>query len=282
MNLSAALSAEGLADLLSHPRLMAVGDAVARANIQALGEMDPQTRWLNADLGRSSLCATLLMLDAVGGATGVGLIATAQSYDFCSRGRVLSFLNYAQAHGRIVIPGGHEPWTRRRLVVSEAFEAPFRRMTALRLRAMAPVAPELGRAAERLDGPGPHRALLAATAIMLNASPQTFAGPPTPITLFMAHDGGMDILRDLTASQPADRARYLVSAPLSRLALAKRSNVSHTQVTRVLTAAAAAGLVILTKARVEFSQALSDDALHHLAFIVRCSQLACTAAGLSV
>ena len=77
------------------------------------------------------------------------------------------------------------------------------------------------------------------------------------------------------------RDRYLVAAPLSRLALARRNNVSRTQVTRVLEAAEAGGLLTVAKDRVEFSQALSDDALRHLAFIIRSTQLACAAAGLS-
>jgi hypothetical protein len=281
MDLSAALGREGLADLRAHPAMLAAADAVARANGEALGAMDPETRWLTADLGRSSLCATLLMLDAVGGATGVGLIMTAAAYNICSRGRVLSFLHYAQARRRITIPAGHEPWTQRRLVVSEDFEAPFRRMTQMRMRAMSLIAPELAQAADRLDEPGAHQRLLAAAAMMLNAEPALFAGPPTPITLFMQRDGGMDILRDLTASQAPDRSRFLEAAPLSRLGLARRNNVSRTQVTRVLDEAQAAGLLTATKDRVVFSQALSDDAERHLAFIVQSSRLACAAAGLS-
>jgi hypothetical protein len=37
----------------------------------------------------------------------------------------------------------------------------------------------------------------------------------------MERDGGMDMLRDLTASQPSQRPRFLDAAPLSRLAHAE-------------------------------------------------------------
>jgi hypothetical protein len=280
MNPVEALSPEGLAELLAHPRLTACGDAVARAHAEALSGMDAETRWLTADVGRAALCASLLILDALGAASAVSLITTAAAYGFCSRGRVMSFLHYAQARGRISVPSGHEPWTQRRLTVSASFETPFRRMTQLRLRAMAMVAPELDRVADRLDDPVAHRALVAATGLLMNSAPAIFAGPPTPITLFLQRDGGMDILRDLTASQPADRARYLDSAPLSRLALARRNNVSRTQVTRVLQDAEAAGLLTAGKDRIDFSPALSDDALRHLAFTTQSVRLASAAAGL--
>lgn len=280
MNPSEALSPQGLAGLLAHPQIMAAGDAVARANVQALDEMDPETRWLTADMGRAALCGSLLMLDALGSATGVGLMMSAAAYNLCSRGRVLSFLHYAQARGRITIPSGHEPWTQRRLSVSAGFEAPFRRIAQLRIRGMSLLAPELAAAADRMDDPAAHRALLAATGMMVASAPEIFAGPPTAMTLFMQRDGGMDILRDLTASQPAERPRYLTAAPLSRLALARRCHVSRTQVARVLEEAEAAGLLTASKDQVSFSQALSDDALHHLAFTTRTMQLACAAAGL--
>ena len=280
MNPVEALSPEGLADLLAHPQLMACGDAVSRANAEALSAMDDETRWLTADVGRASLCASLLILDALGAASAVSLIATAAAYGFCSRGRVMSFLQYAQARGRVSVPSGHEPWTQRRLMVNVSFETPFRRMMQMRMRAMALIAPELAGAAERLDDPAAHQALLAATGLMMNSAPAIFAGPPTPITLFMQRDGGMDILRDLTASQPAERARYLDWAPLSRLALARRNNVSRTQVTRVLRDAEAAGLLTAGKDRVDFSPALSDDALRHLAFTTQSVRLASAAAGL--
>lgn len=280
MNLSAALSLEGLADLLAHPHLMAVGDAVARAHVLSMSEMDPETRWLNADVGRASLCVTLVMLDATVGATGAGLIASAQAYGVCSRGRVLSFLHYAQARGRIVIPAGHEPWTQRRLIVSSSFEAPQARMTAARVRAMAGLDPALARVADRLDEPGGHKRFMAATALMMAVEPAAFAGPPTPITHFLQRDGGMDILRALTVGQPAERSRFLDIAPLSRLRLARNSNVSRTQVSRVLDEAQAAGLLTVTKDQVVFSPELSDDALRHLAFTTRTVQLAAAAGGL--
>ena len=77
MNPVEALSPEGLADLLAHPQLMVCGDAVARANGEAMSAMDDETRWLTADVGRASLCASLLILDALGVASAVSLIATA-------------------------------------------------------------------------------------------------------------------------------------------------------------------------------------------------------------
>jgi len=145
---------------------------------------------------------------------------------------------------------------------------------------MSGLVPALAQVADRVEEPGGHKRLVAAIAMMMSLEPTVFAGPPTPITLFMQRDGGMDILRDLTASQPAERSRFLDVAPLSRLGLARRCNVSRTQVTRVLDEAQAAGLLTVTKDQVVFSPELSDSALHHLAFITRTAQLAAAAAGL--
>ncbi len=278
MDLSAALSAEGLAGLRTHPAFLAAGDAVAEANVEALSQMDDEMRWMMADLGRVSLCGSMLILDAFpSGATAFGLMAGAASSNVCSRGRVVAFLQFAQAKGLIRIPQGPEPWTQRKLELSESFHAPFRRMTQLRLRAMGLIAPELNDAAERLSDPAFYKHFLVSLGLLIGSTPALFQGPPTPITLFMERHGGMDILRDLTRGQPSDRKRLLESSPLSRSGLARRNNVSRTQVMRLLADAQTQGLVLTTKDQITFSLALSDDAERHLAFTVQTSRLAVAA-----
>jgi hypothetical protein len=275
MDLSAALGPEGLAGLLSHPALIEAGDAVAEANVRSLTEMDDETRWLSADLGRTSLCGSLLMLDALPmGATAAGLMAAAAATGACSRGRVVSFLQYAQARGRVSLPSGHEAWTQRRLVVSDSFHRPFRRLAQSRLRGMSPVAPELAGAADRFEDPAIYKRFLVSLAMMMGSQLELFSGPRSPITLFMERHGGMDILRDMTRGQPPGRARLLEGSPLSRSGLARRNNVSRTQVMRLLADAEAAGLLTARSDRVSFAPALSDDAERHLAFTVQTARLA--------
>ena len=252
---------------------------MAEANVRGLGEIDEAMRWLMADLGRSSLCGSLMMLDAFPfGATAAGLMAAAAASGFCSRGRVLAFLQYAQAKGRVTVASGREPWTQRRLLVSESFHAPFRRMTELRFRATSRIAPKLGEAADWLADAAFYKRFLLSLGMMISSQPAAFQGPRTPITLFMERHGGMDILRDLTRGQPPHRAPLLEGSPLSRSGLARRNNVSRTQVMRLLADAAAQGLLTATHDRVIFSEALSDDAERHLAFTVQTSRLAVAAA----
>jgi hypothetical protein len=275
MDLPAALGPEGLAALRAHPQFLRAGDAVAEANVASLARMDDAARWLTADLGRASLCGALLMLDALpAGATAQALFASAAMNDVCSRGRVVSFLHYAQSKGRIAIAAGAEPWTQRRLEVSEAFRAPFRQMAQDRLRGMSRVAPELAEAADRFDDAGLYRRFLAALATMIGARPDLFAGPQGAMALFMQRHGGMDILRDLTRAQPRERRRLLEAAPLSRSGLARRNNVSRTQVMRLLADAEAQGFLTVTRDRVTFSKALSDEAEQHLAFTLQTARLA--------
>ena len=279
MDLAAALGPECLAALRAHPQFLRAGDAVAEANVASLSQMDDEARWLTADLGRASLCGALLMLDAFpAGATAQALFASATMNNVCSRGRVVSFLHYAQSKGRIAIAAGSAPWTQRRLEVSEAFQAPFRRMAQDRMRGMSRVAPELAEAADRFDDPELYRRFLAALAMMISARPDLFAGPQGAMSLFMERHGGMDILRDLTRSQPAERRRLLEAAPLSRSGLARRANVSRTQVMRLLADAEAARLLTATRDRVVFSQALSDEAEQHLAFTLQTARLAAATA----
>jgi hypothetical protein len=275
MDWPAALGAESLAALRAHPEFRRTGDAVAEANVASLARMDDEARWLTADLGRASLCGALLMLDAFpGGATAQALFASAAANAVCSRGRVVSFLHYAQAKDRIAIAAGPEPWTQRRLVVSEAFQTPFRRMALDRMRAMGRMAPELAQAADRFEDPALYRRFMAALATMIGARRDLFGGPPGAMTLFMERHGGMDILRDLARSQPAERGGFLEAAPLSRSGLARRNNVSRTQVMRLLADAEAAGLLTATRDRVTFSQRLSDEAERHLAFTLQTARLA--------
>lgn len=274
MDLSAALGPESLAALRAHPDFRRAGDAVAQANVASLSQMDDEARWLTADLGRASLCGALLMLDAFpAGATAQALFASAAMNGVCSRGRVVSFLHYAQSKGRISIAAGPEPWTQRRLEVTEAFQAPFRRMAQDRMRAMGRVAPELAETADRFDDPDLYRRFLAALATMIRARPELFGRPQGAMALFMERHGGMDILRDLTRSQRPARRRLLEAAPLSRSGLARRNNVSRTQVMRLLADAEAAGFLTATRDQVTFSKALSDEAEQHLAFTVQTLRL---------
>lgn len=283
IDLPTAFSAEGLASLRAHPALVKAGDAVAEANVQALGELDDEMRWMMADLGRVSLCGMLAIQDVFpAGATAAGLMAGAASSKVCSRGRVVAFLQYGQAKGRIHIPNGPEPWTQRRLQVSGLFHAPIKRMMELRLRAMSLIAPELLEAADRFESPGFYQGFLASLGLMMSTAPDIFQGPRTPITVFMERHGGMDILRDLTRGQPPDRGRLLENSPLSRSGLARRNNVSRTQVMRLLADAEAQGLLSATRDRIIFSAALSDDAERHLAFTVQTSILALAAVSAAV
>jgi CRP-like cAMP-binding protein len=143
---------------------------------------------------------------------------------------------------------------------------------------MSLVAPELAEVAERLGDPASYQRFMVSLAMMMGGRPDLFRGPPTPLRLFMDRHGGMDVLRDLTRSQAPGRTRLLEAAPLSRSGLARRNNVSRTQVMRLLADAQAQGLLSVTRDRVVFSPVLSDDAERHLAFTIQTARLAGAAA----
>ncbi|THD60952.1 hypothetical protein [Phenylobacterium sp.] len=256
------LSDAAVAHLRGHPRFREAVEAFARESLVHYEQQDAATRWLLKDLGRAALYLAATILDGTPeGLTFARLAMTAASNGTCSRGRVLAFVHYAQAAGRLTVPPGPEPWARRRLVLTPAFIDPTRERLVGALEATAIVAPEVAEALPRLKSDTVARQAATAVGMLLNFRPELNRNPGGPLRqIFIARDGGMRMLQHLMVRQPAQRGRLMETARLSRAELARRYGVSRTHVNRLLDDAQAAGALTLPAAdRVEFSSAFSDE-----------------------
>jgi hypothetical protein len=237
-------------------------DAVMQYTAQTLAytrQLDPTGLWMLADIGRSGVYLSAVILDAFpGGATAAALAGVSQDSGATSRGRVAKFIRFAQDAGEISIPPGSEHWTRRRLILHPRFVDRLRQRAIIEVRAISLFAPEIAPLSERLSDLETFRRLLAWSGTLISNDP--YAKTPGAIMMFLHRECGMRILQHLVLSQAPDRARMLEAAPISRNQLSGLYGVSRAHINRLLADAQAQGLLTCpTPRRVEFSQALSDD-----------------------
>jgi hypothetical protein len=257
------LSDAAVADMRRHPRFRGTVEAYAASVLDLYEHEEPATRWLTNDLGRAGLYLGAAILDATpAGLTVAGLAQVAATQQVCSRGRVLAFVHYALASGRLAIAPGPQAWVQRRLTLTPAFIEPLRRRLAASLQATAMVAPEVAAALPALASDAAVQQASIAVGLLLTARPELHHNPGGPLRqIFIARDGGMRILQHLMLSQQPGRARLLEAAPLSRADLARRYGVSRTHVNRLLAEAEAAGALRLDETNhVRFSPTFSDEA----------------------
>ncbi|HZZ67148.1 MAG TPA: hypothetical protein VFE18_03150 [Phenylobacterium sp.] len=262
------LSEAAVARLRQHPRFREAVEAFAVGGLRLYEDEEPATRWLTKDLGRAGLLLGAALLDTTpGGLTVTALAAVAAARQVCSRGRVLAFIQYALASGRLVLQPGPEPWVRRRLTLTPAFIEPMRRRLLCVFQATAIVAPEVAAALPRIASDVAVQQATIAIGLLLTARPELNRNPGGPLRqIFIARDGGMRILQQLMLRQPPDRARLLEAAPLSRADLSRRHGVSRTHVNRLLAEAEAAGALTLDgPRRVVFSPGFSDEMENYFA-----------------
>jgi hypothetical protein len=127
--------------------------------------------------------------------------------------------------------------------------------------AAALIAPDAADALPRLQSDAGVQAAITSAALLTAAHPELSRNRGGALReVFIARDAGMRMLHDLLLAQPADRARLLEAAPLSRAQLARRHGVSRTHVNRLLAEAQAAGAIRLPAPnRIAFTPAFSDE-----------------------
>ncbi len=252
---------EALREVARGPRFREVAEASAAEAIAEFQRLDPASRWLMKDLGRTSIYVAAYVLSALpGGLTLSGLIAPLVANRVANRGRIVAFVERALATGRLEVAAGPLPWTQRRLVLRPEFVEVLRDRAVGALTIVGRIDPTSALAATRLSD---DRALEVAyfkiagiTALM-----HAWGAPRLPrIEFFMRRDGGLKILQGLLLSQPSSRARLLEAAAFSKTDLAKRCAVSRIHLDTLLEDAESQGLLVRAgRGAVTFDPALSDS-----------------------
>lgn len=226
-------------------------------------------RWLLGDRGRFNMGLIALLLAGSGALTAQNLSQISKSRGIGSAGRALKYVEHLLRYGLVSAEPGDGRWTTHSLTLGPIllghYRVRFRAiLEALRLLdpAVTPVL-DLVQTEEFLPL---CLALAAANDDSSDLARQIYADG---LGLFLERDCGMLILMDLMLAQPAVRPRLLDRAPLSRYGLARDYGVSRAHINKLLSDAAAAGLLSLEDdgGAVLFSHRLSDLLEQHSAAI---------------
>ncbi len=240
----ALFSDQAMRALTRHAVFRSVAEALAAEAIRHHEQSDAVSRWLLKDLGRSSIYAAALVLHGLPGElTTGGLISVVAAGGVVSRGRVISFVDHALRAGRVAIAPGSAPWTQRLLIPHPVFIDEFRQRVAGPLRAMSPLAPSLGRTADRLSDDS-LLALVCWRGGQVATQAERLGARRLPtIEVFLHREGGMRVLQALLLRQDPTRERLLEVADLSRVHVARAAGVSRMQVNLLLKDAEALGVL---------------------------------------
>jgi hypothetical protein len=261
------MTEDGFAALREHPAFRNACDAAARTSVAHFRSLDAPFQWIMKDIGRSTICTTALTLDFQGNLTVQNLTAFCVENQISSSGRVSEVVRRCQGTGQIIIDEGSGMWTRRPAHVGRTLANLMCERWMADLAAALTMEPEL-------DG----ALALAATDLGYKSFMLTFArtsrrhrdifafGRTKPLDFFLEREAGMLILLDLMASQPAERARLLQAAPISRNAISRRYGVSRAHINKLL---ADSGHTDAIRDRVFFSRELSDSLERHFSIIFR-------------
>ena len=258
---SVLFSEAALREVARGPRFRELAEASAAEAIAEFQRLDPASRWLIKDLGRTSIYVAACVLSALpGGLTLSGLIAPLVANRVANRGRIVAFVERALATGRLDVAPGPLPWTQRRLTPRTAFVEVLRDRAVGTLTIVGRIDRASALAATRLSD---DRALEVAylkiaevTALM-----RTWGAPRLPrIEFFMTRGGGLKILQGLLLRQASGRARLLEEAKFSKTELAHGCGVSRIHLDTLLRDAGSEGLLVSTgRGAVVFDPALSDS-----------------------
>ncbi len=257
----ALFSEAALREVARGPRFREVAEALAAEAITDYQRMDPATRWLMKDLGRTSIYIAAYVLSALpGGLTLSGLIAPLVAGRVANRGRITAFVERALATGRLEVVPGPLPWTQRRLILRPAFVEALRDRAVGGLLTVGLIDPNSVAAAKRLSD---DRALEVAyfKTAEITALMQTWGAPRLPrIEFFMSRDGGLKILQGLLLRQDSARTQLLEAATFSKTDLARSCGVSRVHLNTLLLDAEQEGLLVFAgRGGVAFDPALSDS-----------------------
>jgi len=268
------LSDDAAAALRASPDFRAVAEQLIADSLANYRTLDAAGRWMLADIGRASLYAAAVILDAQPtGVSATMLTAAAEGNRASSRGRVAQFIRFAQDAGEIVVPPGSEAWTRRRLTLRPAFVDRLRRRSIADASVVSGMVPEIAPLVASLEDDATYRRFLTWAGVL--ATHERVVGPATPVTMFLQRRSGMRILYHLALAQAPDRSRLLEEAAISRNQLSHLYEVSRAHINRLLADAEAEGLLSCpTPTRVVFSPALSEDFERTLAFLIQINRAA--------
>jgi hypothetical protein len=241
------------------PAFRPAAEAHAALALAAYEAESDASHWFASDLGRASIYGAALSLDAW--PTGVTVTSLAGACaGFCSKGRVLAFVQHAQAAGWLIIPPGSETWTHRRLSLCEPFFDLARSRLRISLIAAGMIEPAIAPAAQRVDDLQALRSGCRELGRLMLMHPDLRNAVGDPRLNFLGRDAGVQILQHFLVRQPPGRADLLGDAQFCRSDLARRYSVSRAHVNKLITDAEADGLLVLTAPdRIAFSTQLSAD-----------------------
>lgn len=251
---------EGLAQARANPQFHPAIELEARLARDAYHALPEGHRWLLGDRGRFNMGLIALLLAGSGALTAQNLSQISKARDIGSSGRARKYVEHLLRHGLVSAEPGDGRWTTHRLTLGPILVGHYRtrlRATLEGMRLFEPsVTPAL--ALTETDEFLPLCLTLAgANGDNSELAQQIYADG---LGIFLERDCGMLILMDLMLAQPAGRSRLLERAPLSRYGLARDYGVSRAHINKVLSDAAAAGLLSLEDdgGTVLFSRRLSE------------------------
>ena len=245
--------------MCAHPRFREAAEGISQGMLAMAMGLDDVDRWMLKDIGRTTLYLLVLMAEPILPALTVrDLCEFGVAVGAGSRGRVRAYMEFGLAHGRFELEPGEQPWTRRRLVVRPSFRRPVVDALTGAMARAGSVAPSLAAAADRLRaGLGISAAIVALQQLWISST--RLGVPRLPeIEFFLARDGAMTLLNDLSLRQATGRTALLTAAPLRRRETAARIRISRGHLDRILKDAAASGLLAVGDRDVSFAPALSE------------------------
>lgn len=251
---------DGLIQARANPQFQPAIELEARLARDAFHALPAGHRWLLRDRGRFNMGLIALLLAGGGAFTAQTLSQICKARGIGSSGRAREYVEHLLRHGLVSAEPGDGRWTTHRLTLGPILLGHY----AARLRAVLQglqlfdpsVAPAL-ELTETNEFLPLCLTLAGANGDSSDLAHQIYDGG---LGIFLERDCGMLILMDLLLAQPADRSRLLERAPLSRYGLARDYGVSRAHINKVLSDAAAAGLLSLEDdgGAVLFSHRLSE------------------------
>ena len=227
-----------------HPRFRAVVESYVATNLARFGALGTLEHWLVSDMGRTSLCGAIFVLDALNKLTpatlmSFGPVATGE----VSRGRARLFLRQALEHGLIERIGpGARLASDTHLCATDRLHTLMADILYVALETAAVLAPEAAPALGQMARRPFVQRLSACVGRIVALHPELFP-LDSPVQLFQARNGGLQILEHLILRQPAERERLLESCAYSISALARAARCSRPHVILLLRDAQAQGLL---------------------------------------
>jgi hypothetical protein len=271
----AALSPQALEAIRSHPSFRLASQRTAAGGLEHTEAQDEVTRWLTKDLGRMSLYLAALILHATFGRVSVyNLMMAAEANGTCSRARVLAFVRYARAAGRLDLVRGEGHWTKWALRLDDSFIDYAQTRFWRELESAALVVPEAARALNHRDDARAFPAALVLAGQVTIYRRDLFLEDAERLSPFLSRAAGLQVLHEWVIRQDSVRERLMTEVVLSRRELSRRRSISRAHLNQLLAEGEAQGLLSVSAPdRVCFSPRFSEDMERHFAFTLQMQRL---------